>query len=87
MGVVVKDGLKLVDVEGVGNGVIVGVTVPEIVADEVGVCVGDVEGDDSILEVIDGEAPEERLEVTLAVIEPDNVKEPLGVPVPVFEGD
>ena len=87
MGVAVTVELKLDDVEGVDNGVIVDVTVPEIVADDVGVCVAEGEGVGSTLGVIEGEAPIERLAVTFAVIEPDIVVEPLGVPDRVVEGD
>ena len=87
MGVAVTDELKLDEVEGVDNGVIVDVTVPEIVADDVCVCVAEGEGLEATLGVIDGEAPFERLSVTFAVIEPDIVEELLGVPVIVFEGD
>ena len=79
--------LKLVEVEGVGNGVIVGLTVPELVAVEEEVGVGEVDGVDSALGVIDGEAPSERLAVDEGVIEPEIVEEPLGVPDGVFEGD
>jgi hypothetical protein len=79
--------LRLVDVEGVGNGVIVGLTVPELVAVVEEVCVTDDEVVDSALGVIEGEAPDERLAVGEAVIEPDIVEEPLGVPDGEFEGD
>ena len=79
--------LRLLDVEGVGNGVIVGLTVPELVAVVEEVCVADEEVVDSALGVIEGEAPDERLAVGEAVIEPDIVEEPLGVPDGEFEGD
>ncbi len=79
--------LRLVEVEGVGNGVIVGLTVPELVAVVEEVCVADEEVVDSALGVIEGEAPDERLAVDEGVIEPDIVDEPLGVPDGEFEGD
>ena len=79
--------LRLVDVEGVGNGVIVGLTVPELVAVVEEVCVADEEVVDSALGVIEGEAPDERLAVDEGVIEPDIVEEPLGVPDGEFEGE
>lgn len=48
---------------------------PEIVAVAEGVCVGDVDGDNSALGVIDGEAPEERLAVKVAEDEATTVLE------------
>ncbi len=77
----------LIDEEGVDKGVIVEVPVPLIVADEEGVGVGDEEGVDSTLDVIDGEAPDERLAVDEGVIKPDDVEELLNVPDGEFEGD
>ena len=75
----------LIDEEGVDNGEVVEVAVPLIVAVGEGVRVGDEEGVDSALDVIDGEAPDERLAVDEGVIKPDNVEELLNVPDGEFD--
>jgi hypothetical protein len=87
VGDTVWDELMLIDEEGVDNGEVVEVAVPLIVAVGEGVWVGDEEGVDSALDVIDGEAPDERLAVDEGVIKPDNVEELLNVPDGEFEGD
>jgi hypothetical protein len=87
VGDIVWEELMLIDEEGVGNGEVVEVPVPEIVAVGEGVWVGDEEGVDAALDVIDGEAPDERLAVDEGVIKPDNVVELLNVPDGEFEGD
>ena len=79
--------LRLTEVVGVGKGVIVELPVPLIVAVGEGVCVGEVDGDDSILEVIDGDVYIERLGVAVGVNELDKVEELLDVLDEVFEGD
>ena len=82
-----KELLRLIEVEGVGKGVIVELPVPLIVAVGEGVCVEDCVVVDSELGVIDGEAPDERLAVDEGVVEPDKVEELLDVPDGEFVGD
>ena len=83
----VEELLRLIEVEGVGKGVIVELPVPLIVAVGEGVCVEEVDGDDSILDVIDGDVYIERLGVAVGVDEPDKVEELLDVPDGEFVGD
>ena len=79
--------LRLLEVVGVFSGVIVEVPVPLIVAVDEGVCVGEVEGDNSILDVIDGDACIERLGVAVGVNVAAIDKELLDVMEVVFEED
>ena len=88
-----RDGVNVLDtvaklvpvivIEFVGDGVLVPLGV---IVDE-GVGVGDEEGVENALAVIEGEAPDDKLAVGVIEMEPETVVEPLGVPDTVFEGD